>query len=98
MAEMMSPTGITYEDAMDAAQRGGGIDFEGRKARVVHLSQKSGRDTPHSAQIELDLGDGCLALLGYFSGDDEFMEESRERPFGEAPHSPGPDSSGPLAR
>src|SRR4051794_17320356 len=33
--------------------------------------------------IELDLGDGYLALLGYFSGE-EFMEEARERPFGEA--------------
>jgi hypothetical protein len=40
---------------MDAAQRGGSIDFEGSKARVVHLSQKSGRETPHSARIELDL-------------------------------------------
>ena len=68
---------------MHAAQNGGGIDFEGRKARVVHLSQKSGRDTPHSARIELDLGDGYLALLDYFSGE-EFMEEARERPFGEA--------------
>jgi hypothetical protein len=68
---------------MHAAQRGGGIDFEGRKARVVHLSQKSGRDTPHAARIELDLGDGYLALLGCFSGD-ECMEEARERPFGEA--------------
>jgi hypothetical protein len=53
-------------------------------AQVVHLSQKSGIDTPHSARIELDLGDGYLALLGYFSGKDEFMEEARERPFGEA--------------
>ena len=84
MGEQIRPTGITYEDAMHAAQRGGGIDFEGRQARVVHLSQKSGRDTPHSARIELDLGDGYLALLGYFSRDDEFMEEAREHPFGEA--------------
>ena len=81
MGEQIRPTGITCEDAMGAAQRGGSIDFEGRKARVVHLSQKSGRDTPHSARIELDLGDGYLALLGYFSGKDEFMEEARERPF-----------------
>jgi hypothetical protein len=83
MGEEIRRTGITYEDAMHAAQRGGSIDFEGRKARVVHLSQKSGIDTPHSVRIELDLGDGYLALLGYFSGD-EFMEEARERPFGEA--------------
>jgi hypothetical protein len=39
MGEEIRPTGITYVDAMDAAQRGGGIDFEGRKVRVVHLSQ-----------------------------------------------------------
>jgi hypothetical protein len=56
------------------------MDFEGRKTRVVHLSQRSGRDTPHSARIELDLGDGYLALLGFFRGE-EFMEEARERPF-----------------
>jgi hypothetical protein len=84
MGEHIRPTGITYEAAMHAAQSGGGIDFEGRKTRIVHLSQKSGRDTPHTARIELDLGDEYLALLGYFSRDDEFMEEARERPFGEA--------------
>ena len=81
MGEEIRRTGITYEDAIEAARRGGSIDFEGSKARVVHLSQKSGRETPHSARIELDLGDGYLALLGYFSGEDEFMEEARERPF-----------------
>jgi hypothetical protein len=80
MAGEIRRTGITYEAAMGAAGRGGSIDFEGRKARVVHLSQRSGRDTPHSARIELDLGDGYLALLGFFSGE-EFMEEARERPF-----------------
>jgi hypothetical protein len=80
MAGEIRRTGITYEAAMGAARRGGSIDFEGRKARVVHLSQRSGKHTPHSARIELDLGDGYLALLGFFSGE-EFMEEARERPF-----------------
>jgi hypothetical protein len=80
MAGEIRRTGITYEAAMGAARRGGSIDFEGRKARVVHLSQRSGADTPHSARIELDLGDGYLALLGFFSGE-EFIEEGRERPF-----------------
>ena len=80
MAGQIRRTGITYEAAMGAARRGGSIDFEGRKARVVHLSQRSGKHTPHSARIELDLGDGYLALLGFFSGE-EFMEEARERPF-----------------
>jgi hypothetical protein len=72
-------TKITYEDLMDAAKRGGSIEFEGRKARIVHLSQKSGRDTPHSARIELDLGEEYLTLVSYFSG--KFMEDARECPF-----------------
>jgi hypothetical protein len=80
VSEALRRTGITYEDAIGAARRGGSIDFEGRKARVVHLSQRSGRDTPHSARVELDLGDGYLTLLGFFRGE-EFMEEARERPF-----------------
>ena len=74
MSEEIRRTGISYEAAIGAARRGGSIDFEGRKARVVHLSQRSGRDTPHSARVELDLGDGYLTLLG-------FLEEARERPF-----------------
>ena len=37
MAEEGRPTGIKYEDAMGAAQRGGNVDFEGRKARVGSL-------------------------------------------------------------
>ena len=80
MAGEIRRTGITYEAAMGAARRGGSIDFEGRKARVVHLSQRSGRNTPHSARIELDVGEGYLALLGFFIGE-EFMEEAREHPF-----------------
>ena len=80
MAGEIRRTGITYEAAIGAARRGGSIDFEGRKARVVHLSQRSGRNTPHSARIELDLGEGYLALLGFFIGE-EFMEEAREHPF-----------------
>ena len=82
MEEEVRRTGITYEEGMEAAQRGGSIDFEGRKARIVHLSQKSGRDTPHSARIELDLGKEYLTLLGYFSDfSGKFMEEAREHPF-----------------
>jgi hypothetical protein len=82
MEEEIRRTGITYEDVTNAAQRGGSIDFEGRKARIVHLSQKSGRDKPHSARIELDLGEEYLTLLGYFSDfSGKFMEEARECPF-----------------
>jgi len=82
MEEEVRRTGITYEAAIDAARRGGSIDFEGRKARVVHLSQRSGRDTPHSARIELDLEEEYLTLLGYFSDlSGKFMEEAREHPF-----------------
>jgi hypothetical protein len=40
-------------------------------------------DTPYSARLDLDLGDEYVVLLGYFRGG-EFIEEGRERPFGEA--------------
>jgi hypothetical protein len=80
VSEKIRRTGITYEAAMEASRHGGSIDFEGRKARVVHLSQRAGRETPHSARIELDLGDGYLTLFGFFRGE-EFLEESRERLF-----------------
>jgi hypothetical protein len=84
MTQEGRPTGIKYEDADDAARRGGTVDFEGRRAEVVRLNVESSVGTQHTARIELDLGDGYLALLGYFSSDDEFMEEAREHPFGEA--------------
>jgi len=50
------------------------------RAQAARPSQKSSRDTPHSARVEPDLGDRYLALLGFFRGE-EFMEEARERPF-----------------
>jgi hypothetical protein len=82
MEEEIRRTGITYDDLMDAAQRGGSIDFEGRKARIVHRSQKSGRDTPHSARIELDLGEEYLTLVVYFSDRlDGGYADIREYPF-----------------
>ena len=80
MSEEKRRTGISYDAAIGAARRGESIDFERRKARAVHLSQRSGRATQHSARVELDLGDGYLALLGYFRGE-EFMQLARERPF-----------------
>jgi predicted nucleic-acid-binding Zn-ribbon protein len=72
------PTGITYEDAIEAAEHRGSIDFEGRKARVVGFNTKSSIDERNSARIMLDLGDEYLVLVGYFWGG-ELMEESRER-------------------
>ncbi len=83
MAEEGRPTGIKYEDAIEAAQRGANVDFEGRKVRVVSISGRPGRDVPYSARLDLDLGDEYVVLLGYFRGD-EFIEEGRERPSGEA--------------
>jgi hypothetical protein len=77
-----APTGITYEDAKDAAQRGGNVDFEGRKARVVSLNAMDEMGELHSARLELDLVDEYLVLFGHFSGS-EFMETGRERPFSE---------------
>ena len=82
MAEEGRPTGITYEDAKDAAQRGGNVDFEGRKARVVSLNAMDEMGELHSARLELDLVDEYLVLFGHFSGS-EFMETGRERPFSE---------------
>ena len=57
MAEDGRPTGIQYGDAIEAAERGGNVDFEGRKVRVVSISGRTGRDTPYSARLDLDLGD-----------------------------------------
>jgi hypothetical protein len=71
MTEEGRPTGIRYEDAVDAARRGGNVDFEGRKVRVVSMNTKS-------ARLLLDLGDEYLVIDGYFSGD-EFIEEGRQR-------------------
>jgi len=82
MAEAGIPTGIKYEDAKDAAQRGGNVDFEGHKARVVSLHGLEEMSELHSARLELDLGDEYLVLFGHFSGS-EFMERGRERPFSE---------------
>jgi hypothetical protein len=84
MGESIRPTGITYEAVIEVAKHGGNVDFEGRKVRVVSISPRTGMDRPYSARLDLDLGEEYLALLGYFSRDDEFMEEARERPFSEA--------------
>ena len=83
MSEEERPTGIQYEDAVEAAKLGGNVDFEGRKVRVVSISARTGMETPYSARLDLDLGDEYMVLLGYFRGG-EFIEEGRERPFGEA--------------
>jgi hypothetical protein len=83
MAEEGRPTGITYEAAIEAAKHGGSVDFEGRKVRGASISARTGMDRPYSARLDLDLGDEYVVLLGYFRGG-EFMEEGRERPFGEA--------------
>jgi hypothetical protein len=80
MAEEGRPTGIKYEDAIEAPQRGGDVDFEGRKVRVVSISGRTEMKTPYSARLDLDLGDEYVVLLGYFRGG-EFIEEGRERPF-----------------
>jgi len=89
------PTGIRYEDAVDAARRGGNVDFEGRKVRVVSINTKSEIHAPHPARLLLDLGDEYLVIDGYFSGD-EFIEEGRQRRSKGYPAS-GPGPSGPLA-
>ena len=78
MAEEGKPTGITYADAKDAAQHGGSVDFEGRKARLANFGDKEQPGELHTARLVLDLGDERLELEGYLSGD-EFMETGRRR-------------------
>jgi hypothetical protein len=84
MREEARPTGIHYEDAQNAANHGGSVDFEGRKVRIIGFNSKTGTEEAPSAQLELDLGDEYLALICYLSDDDEFMETSRERPLSDA--------------
>ena len=79
MKEGGRPTGIKYQDADDAARRGGSVDFEGRRAEVVRLNVETSMGTQHTALLDLDLGEEHIVLFGYFSGD-EFMEVGRKRP------------------
>jgi hypothetical protein len=81
MREEGTPTGITYEDVKNAAARGGSVDFEGRKVGVVSLKTKSEIGVLHTEELELHLRDWYVMLLGYWSGDGEFIETGRERPF-----------------
>src|SRR5215217_6887807 len=39
--------------SLEAAQRGGNVDFEGRKVRVVSISGRTGIPTPYSARLDL---------------------------------------------
>jgi hypothetical protein len=55
--------------------------LRGAQGAGAHLSQRSGRDTPHSARVELDLGDSYLTLLGFFRGE-EFMEADAKGRYG----------------
>jgi hypothetical protein len=80
MTQEGRPTGIKYEDADDAARRGGSVDFEGRRAEVVRLNVESSMGRQHTALLDLDLGEEHLVLFGYFSGEDKFMEVGRKRP------------------
>jgi hypothetical protein len=80
MGEEGRPTGIHYEVAQNAANHGGSVDFEGRKVRIIGFNSKTGTDEAPSAQLDLDLGEEYLVLIGYF-WDCKFMETSRERPL-----------------
>jgi hypothetical protein len=83
MGEEGRPTSIHYEDAQNAANHGGSVNFEGRKVRIIGFNSNTGTDEAPSAQLDLVLGDEYLVLLGYFSAG-EFMETSRERPLSDA--------------
>ena len=82
MEEQAKPTGITYEEAIEAAKQGGTLTFEGRKARVVSFDSKSSIDEPNTSRLTLDLGDEYLVIVGHFWGG-EFIEERRQDPFSE---------------
>ena len=84
MTEEGRPTGIQYEDALEAAASSGTVEFEGRQVRVVGLQERSGLFELPSQRLTLDIGEGCLVLICYLSDDEEFMETSRERPFEDA--------------
>jgi hypothetical protein len=82
MIEDEKPTGITYEDAIEAAATEGNVDFEGREVRVVSLEpNKSEMLEVPSVRLTLDLGNEYLVLRGYFNRGGEFIEKSREHPF-----------------
>jgi hypothetical protein len=84
MDEEARPTGITYEEAIEAAEHGGTVTFEGREAQVVGLNTKTSIEAPHSARLTLDLGDEYVVIAGHF-WNGEFMEERREDPFSGPP-------------
>jgi hypothetical protein len=54
-----------------------------RSDELQNLGNWTSTDEAPSAQLDLDLGDEYLVLLGYFSAG-EFMETSRERPLSDA--------------
>src|SRR5215218_389408 len=62
MEEEAKPTGITYEEAIEAAEHGGTVTFEGREARVVGFNSKSSFDEPNTSRLTLDLGGDYLVI------------------------------------
>jgi hypothetical protein len=84
MEEEAKPTGITYQEAIEAAQQGGSVTFEGREARVVGFDSKSSIDEPNTSRLTLDLGGRYVMIVGHFWGG-ELIEERREDPFSGPP-------------
>jgi hypothetical protein len=79
MEEEAKPTGITYQEAIEAAKQGSTVTFEGREARVVGFDSKSSIDEPNTSRLTLDLGEKYLVIVGHFWGG-EFIEEHRQEP------------------
>ena len=79
MDEEAKPTGITYQEAIEAAKQGGSVTFEGHEARVVGFDSKSSIDEPNTSRLTLDLGEKYLVIVGHFWGG-EFIEEHRQDP------------------
>jgi hypothetical protein len=79
MEEEAKPTGITYQEAIQAAKQGGTVTFEGREARVVGFDSKSSIEEPNTSRLTLDVGEKYLVIVGHFWGG-EFIEEHRQDP------------------
>jgi hypothetical protein len=80
MEEEAKPTGITYQEAIKAAEQGSTVTFEGREARVIGFRTRSTIDTPNAARLTLDLGNEYVVIVGHFQNG-EFIGVRREDPL-----------------
>ena len=71
---------------LGSRHRGGGLEHRPHPLEELpgaHRARFARQLEEKPARLDLTLGDEYVVLLGYFRGD-EFIEEGRERPSGEA--------------